>query len=383
LKVAVLQEKQDMAFMRLAIKEAKKGQGRTSPNPCVGAVVVRDGKVVGQGYHHKAGTPHAEIHAIADAGDACAGATIYVTLEPCNHTGKTPPCSQALLAAGFARVVIGMADPHGIASGGAAFLLSQGMNVQMGLLEQECRALNFPFLKYIATGLPWVVMKAGMSLDGRISKVKGKGGTITGNESKACVHKLRNRLDAILVGIDTALIDNPSLTTRLNKQGRDPLRIIVDSQLRLPADAKMLQQHSSAATWIFCDTKAPAGRQELLEKAGAVIHRVSRDSCGGLDLQEILHQLAESGVLSLLVEGGSGIHASFLRAQLFDEIYLFTAPFFIGDGGVPLLTGYQATDNQETLALASKKVVPMGEDFLFHALVKPSDSILSSLTGLS
>ncbi|MCI5159893.1 MAG: bifunctional diaminohydroxyphosphoribosylaminopyrimidine deaminase/5-amino-6-(5-phosphoribosylamino)uracil reductase RibD [Candidatus Electrothrix sp. AUS1_2] len=172
----------DSRYMYLALAEAKKGLGRTSPNPCVGAVIVRDGQIIGTGYHRQAGTPHAEVNAIADTvekGRECTGATIYVTLEPCNHTGRTPPCTQAILAAGFRRVVIGTADPNPVASGGADFLRSQGIEVTLGVIEQECRQLNYPFLKHSVTGLPWVVMKAGMSLDGKISRRQGKGGAVT------------------------------------------------------------------------------------------------------------------------------------------------------------------------------------------------------------
>ena len=208
----------DTAYMRLAIKEAEKGLGRTSPNPCVGAVIVRDDQVIGQGYHRRAGTPHAEVNAIADALEethSCAGATIYVTLEPCNHTGRTPPCTQAILTAGFSRVVIGMADPNPVASGGAYFLQYQGIEVKLGVLEQECRQLNYPFLKHSVTGLPWVVMKAGVSLDGKISRRQGQGGAITGSASKQRVHELRNQLDAILIGnVDFLLINMPQLVNR-------------------------------------------------------------------------------------------------------------------------------------------------------------------------
>ena len=227
----------DIKYMQLAVGLAKKGQGRTSPNPCVGAVIVRNGVVVGQGYHRRAGTPHAEINAIADAGESCAGATIYVTLEPCNHTGRTPPCSRAVLAAGLKRVIIGMADPNPVASGGAYFLRAEGLEVELGVLEDECRGLNYPFLKHSTTRLPWVVMKAGMSLDGMISRRRGYGGAITGPESKQRVHELRNRLDAILIGISTALIDDPSLTTRLPDGGRDPLRVILDRRLQLSPES--------------------------------------------------------------------------------------------------------------------------------------------------
>ena len=359
----------DIQFMQLAVEQAGKGQGRTSPNPCVGAVVVREGVVVGRGYHRRAGTPHAEINAIADAGEACAGASIYVTLEPCNHTGRTPPCSRAVLAAGLKRVVIGMADPNPVASGGADFLRAQGLDVVLGVLEDECRRLNFPFLKHSVSGLPWVVMKAGMSLDGRISRRRGYGGAITGPDSKIRVHELRDRMDAILIGIGTALIDNPSLTTRLPQGGRDPLRVILDSSLKLTPEAGMLQQESSAATWIFCGEQAPKQRQEKLEGAGAVIHRVDADPQGRLELSQVLQLLGKSDVTSVLVEGGAGIHGSFLRADLVDQVFLFTAPYFIGDGGTPLVEGYRVGKQGLPVTLTDMRTEPVGQDLLLQGLV--------------
>ncbi len=353
----------DLYFMRLALELARKGLGRTAPNPCVGAVIVRDGQIVGSGWHRKAGTPHAEVHAINEAGIACAGATLYVTLEPCNHTGRTPPCSRAVLAAGIARVVIGMADHNPVAAGGAEFLRSQGVAVDMGILEEECRQLNRPFIKYSSTGLPWVVMKAGMSLDGRISRVRGQGGPITGPESQRRTHELRDQLDAILIGIGTALIDNPSLTCRI-ENGRDPLRVILDSQLRLPPEANMLRQQSSAPTWIFCRRDAPVERQQVLEKAGAVIHRIDTDELGQLDLKQVLRCLGKSGITSVLVEGGAAVHGAFLRAGLADEACLFIAPCFIGDSGTPLITG--AADALLTGMTAEK----LGQDMLLRGLLR-------------
>ncbi|WP_417911890.1 bifunctional diaminohydroxyphosphoribosylaminopyrimidine deaminase/5-amino-6-(5-phosphoribosylamino)uracil reductase RibD [Candidatus Electronema sp. TJ] len=356
----------DLHFMRQALELAKKGLGRTAPNPCVGAVIVRDGQLVGSGWHKKAGTPHAEINAIADAGGAvaCAGATLYVTLEPCNHTGRTPPCSRTVLAAGIVRVVVGMADPNPVAAGGAEFLRSQGVMVKMGILEEECRQLNRPFIKHSSTGLPWVVLKAGMSLDGRISRMRGQGGAITGPESQRRTHELRDQLDAILIGSGTALIDDPSLTCRL-EQGRDPLRIILDSQLRLPPEAKLLRQQSDAQTWIFCRTDACAEKQRKLEAAGAVVHRIAADENGRLDLKQILQQIGQAGLTSVLVEGGAAVHGAFLRASLADEVCLFVAPCFIGENGTPLLTG-----NAPEVLLAELTAEKLGQDILLRGLLR-------------
>lgn len=326
--------------MRLALREARKGLGRTAPNPVVGAVVVKEGRVVGSGYHRKAGTPHAEVNALTDAGSDSRGATLYVTLEPCNHTGRTPPCTQAVLESGIRRVVVGMADPNPhVAGSGSRFLAEHGVDVLTGVLESQCRVINRPFVKHITTGLPWVIMKAGVSLDGRITLAVGKGGWITGEQSRRSVHRLRNRVDAIAVGIGTARTDDPCLTTRLSGGGRDPLRVVFDSNLTLSADAAMLTQNSSAETWIFCGQDAAAGHASTLEMAGGVIKKVLRGSDGHINLLEVLKNLGQQGVTSLLVEGGAAVHGAFLRQGLYDEANIYIAPVFVGEQGVPLITG--------------------------------------------
>ena len=326
--------------MRQALREAKKGIGRTSPNPSVGALVVNNGIVVGKGYHRKAGTPHAEIHALQQAGPKAEGGTLYVTLEPCNHTGLTPPCTEAVLKAGIARVVIGMLDPNpDVAGGGAGFLASQGLHVNSGILEQECRDINLPFIKYVTTGLPWVVLKAGISIDGRIAASQGQSTRITGDESLQRVHVLRSQADAILVGIGTVLVDDPSLTARIKqKHGRDPLRVVLDKELRMPASARMLRQKSSARTWIFCSRGAAGEKRKNLEAAGAVIKNVPVAARGLLDLKAVLTELGKARITSVLVEGGSCVHGSFLQTGLADQLLLFVAPVILGGQGVPLAT---------------------------------------------
>jgi diaminohydroxyphosphoribosylaminopyrimidine deaminase/5-amino-6-(5-phosphoribosylamino)uracil reductase len=330
----------DRKFMRQALLEAKKGIGRTSPNPSVGAVVVKNNIIVGKGYHRKAGTPHAEIHALQEAGPEAEGATLYVTLEPCNHTGRTPPCTEAVLRAGIARVVIGMLDPNPrVTGGGADYLAAKGLSVSSNILEKECREINLPFIKYVTTGLPWVMLKAGMSADGRIAAAPGQPTRITGKESMRRVHNLRNISDAILVGIGTVLVDNPSLTTRLDRQqGLDPLRVVLDKELRMPESARMLQQKSTASTWIFCASTVDRNKKKKLEAAGAVIRIVPVADDGLLDLKAVLVELGNAKITSLLVEGGSCVHGSFLKAKLVDQLFLFLAPFFLGEQGVPLAT---------------------------------------------
>lgn len=360
----------DFDYMRLALREAKKGIGRTSPNPAVGAVVVKNSRVVGKGYHRKAGTPHAEVHALNAAGAKAKGAILYVTLEPCNHTGRTPPCTAAILKSGIRRVVIGMADPNPwVNGGGAEYLASQGIDVARGVLEAECRAINRPFLKHTTTGLPWVIMKAGMSLDGRIATATGHSNWITGKESRLYVHRLRDRVDAILVGSGTALADDPSLTTRLpGGRGRDPLRVVLDSDLRLPVTAKMLSQQSAGRTMIFCGPEPAADKVKALTAAGALIRPVALHPGGGLDLKQVLRQLGSEGITSVLVEGGGTVHGALLRAGLVDEVKLFVAPIFIGGDGVPVVDRQGITVVGQAPRLTVVRTRRFGDDVLVEGV---------------
>ena len=361
-------------YMEMALAEAAKGLGRTSPNPAVGAVIVKGGEIIGRGYHHRAGSPHAEVHALADAGPGARGATLYVTLEPCNHTGRTPPCTEAILRAGIATVVIGMADPNPrVTGGGGQYLRQQGLLVVNGVLEEQCRALNYPFIKHSATGLPWIIMKAGMSLDGKISLCRGQGTALTGPESQRLVHQLRNRVDAILIGVETALIDNPSLTTRLAgvPETRDPLRIVLDSRLRLSAEARMLTQDSAAATWIVCSQEASLAQEARLVARGAQVVRLPPDQEGRIDLNGLVRFLGDNNLTSVLVEGGARVHGAFYRQGLVDELLLFYAPCIIGDQGIPLVQGFSLKGRGHAPILGSSLVQSLGDDFLFRALVSP------------
>ena len=247
------------AYMKLALRLAAKGAGWVSPNPMVGAVVVKDGQVVGRGYHRRVGAPHAEVEALRQAGDAARGADLYVTLEPCNHQGRTPPCTQAILAAGVRRVIIATLDPNPqVNGGGAEYLRSQGVEVEDGLLADEARRLNEAWFHYVNTGRPWVIAKAACSLDGKIATVAGESQWITGEAARAFGHRLRHRVDAILVGIDTVLADDPQLTTRLPRgRAKDPIRVVLDSRLRLPLTSRLLHLDSPAPTWVACTSQAP------------------------------------------------------------------------------------------------------------------------------
>ncbi|MGQ9512066.1 bifunctional diaminohydroxyphosphoribosylaminopyrimidine deaminase/5-amino-6-(5-phosphoribosylamino)uracil reductase RibD [Thermodesulfitimonas sp.] len=322
----------DEDYLRRTFELAARARGRTSPNPLVGAVVVRDGQVVGEGFHRQAGLPHAEIEALRVAGEAARGATLYVNLEPCCHTGRTGPCTEAIIAAGIKRVVAAMADPNPLVAGkGFARLREAGIEVATGLLEKEARALNEAFIKYITTRRPFVILKTAMSLDGKIATVTGESKWITGPAARRYVHELRDSCDAILVGIGTVLQDDPSLTTRLPKGGRDPVRVILDSRARTPLTARVLTQESEAPTLIAVTEMAPGDRVVALREAGAEVL-----VCGpgpAVDLGLLLSVLGEREITSLLVEGGSTVNASFLLQGLVDKLIWFIAPLIIGGHG--------------------------------------------------
>ncbi len=356
----------DSQFMAIALEEAKKGLGRTAPNPCVGAVIVLDGQEISRGYHKKAGTPHAEINALAKAGKKAKGATMYVTLEPCNHTGRTPPCSHAVVKAGIKRVVVGMTDPNPLVSGsGNDYLREHGVDVVTGILEKECRELNLPFIKHIKNGIPFVVMKAGMSLDGKLSYQPGVPGKMTGKESRAKLHTLRNTFDAILVGRGTLLADNPSLTTRLQEGGHDPVRVVLDSTLQIPLDAKILHLSSKASTYIICNATADAEKKASLSALQNVhVQVLDTQEGGGVNLKSLLRFLGEQGVCSLLVEGGAKIHSSFLKQHLVDRVMLFVAPLFAGSSGISLLDNFPVSNRENAPVLHNICYTAYGEDLL-------------------
>lgn len=358
--------------MGLALQEARKGLGRTSPNPLVGAVVVADGIVVGKGFHRKAGTPHAEVHALLEAGDLARDATIYVTLEPCNHTGRTPPCTHRIVESGISRVVVGMVDPNPLVGGsGLRFLAEKNIEVSGLVLEDECRAINRPFIKHISTGLPWVIMKAGCSLDGKLAAPDGRCGWITGIESRKEVHRMRDQVDAILIGVDTALNDDPSLTTRLDHQkGHDPVRVILDTHLRLTPKAKMLTLQSDAPTLIFCGSGVDQERRGALLAGGATIYEVPLKN-DQLDLGHVLKKLGELQLNSVLVEGGSAVHTSFLHAGLVDQVSLFMAPLFLGQESIPVVGDLGITDVQQGKRFKLSRVKRFGDDVLVEGLFSP------------
>ncbi|MDP3722043.1 MAG: bifunctional diaminohydroxyphosphoribosylaminopyrimidine deaminase/5-amino-6-(5-phosphoribosylamino)uracil reductase RibD [Candidatus Omnitrophota bacterium] len=322
-------------YMRLALRLARQAQGHTSPNPMVGALVVRDGRVVGQGHHRRAGAPHAEVEALRQAGARARGATLYVTLEPCNHTGRTPPCCDAIIAAGISRVVVAAEDPNPITDGrGIARLRRKGIQVVRGVLESEAEALNEPFRKAMQTGLPFVMAKIGQSLDGKIAVAGGQSRWITSEASRRLAHRWRSRVDAILVGINTILQDDPLLTARAGTpRPARPVKVIVDSRLRTPTTARCLSAQSPAPTLIATAGRHPARAAALARRGAEVLVLPPRQ--GRVPLRRLCRSLARRGIHSLLIEGGGEVLASALAERLVDRVVFFIAPLLIGGRATP------------------------------------------------
>jgi diaminohydroxyphosphoribosylaminopyrimidine deaminase/5-amino-6-(5-phosphoribosylamino)uracil reductase len=316
----------DEKYMRMALRLAAKARGRTSPNPMVGAVVVKSGRVISRGYHKKAGEPHAEAIALRKAGDAAKGATLYVTLEPCSHTKKrTPPCSPLVIQSGVKRVVISMIDPNPrVSGGGIRAIKSAGVEVATGILEAEARKLNEAFVKHVTTRTPFVTLKIAQTLDGKIATASGESKWITEEEARREGHRLRGWNDAILVGINTVLKDNPSLTARI-PGGRDPVRVIVDSNLRIPLNARVLTQKSEARTVVATLASAQKTKVRQLQGLGAEVLTV-KSADGRLDLKDLMRKLGKRDVMSVLIEGGAEINASSLKAGVVDKVVMFIAP---------------------------------------------------------
>jgi len=359
----------DAYWMRRALRLAEKGRGRTSPNPMVGAILVKDRKVVGEGYHAKAGEAHAEIVAFQRAGGEARGATLYLNLEPCAHFGKTPPCAPRVAEEGVKRVVIGMEDPNPLVKGkGIEILRKAGLDVEVGILEKECRRLNEVFCKYILQKTPFVILKVAATLDGKIATRNGDSKWISGEASRRLVHRLRNQVDGILVGVGTVLRDNPLLTARI-RGGRDPYRIVLDSRLRIPEEANVIGTSPSKA--IIATTElASREKIEKLEKRGVRI-LIFDIKEGRVDLKSCLSKLGEMGITSLLVEGGSHVNGSFLDQGLFDKVILFLSPKIIGDQQAPgIFAGRGVSNLQEAVGLKEIRAKRAGEDVFLEGYLE-------------
>ena len=314
--------------MELAIELAKKGEGKVNPNPMVGAVIVKEGIVIGKGYHEKYGQEHAEVNAFKSLKEDPSGATMYVTLEPCSHYGKTPPCVDKIIQSKIKRVVIGMIDPNPLVAGnGVDKLKMAGIEVKVGVLEDRCKKLNEIFIKYILTKKPYVVLKVAMSLDGKIATKTGESKWISSEKSRLQVHNLRNKLSAIMVGVNTVIKDNPELTCRI-ENGNNPIRIIVDSTLRIPINSKVLQIRDNK-TIIATTKKANINSiQELLNRNIKVI--IIEEKNGQVDLSELIKKLGELNIDSILLEGGSTLNYSALEEKIVDKAMIYISPKFIG-----------------------------------------------------
>lgn len=360
---------EDELYMAEALKLAGNAKGRTSPNPLVGAVVVREGRIVGQGWHRKAGTPHAEVHALNMAGELARGATVYVTLEPCSHYGRTGPCAKALVGAGVKRVVVAMIDPNPkVAGKGVKILEEAGIEVEVGVREAEARQLNKVFLKWITTGKPYVIMKTAMSLDGKIATHTGQSQWISNEKSRQRVHELRDVCDGILVGINTVLRDNPSLTTRLPAgNGKNPIRVVLDSKARIPLDCKLVTDGEAPLIVVVSET-APQERIEALEASGVEIITAGKEQ---INIDKLLIELGKRQMTSLFVEGGGRVNFSFLQAGAVDEVYAFVAPMLIG--GKDALTpveGKGFAELSSAVRLHDVSVENIDGDILINGYVK-------------
>ena len=359
----------DEHYMNMAIELARMAAGQTSPNPIVGAVLVKNGAVVGVGVHLRAGEAHAEVHALCMAGAAAQGATLYVTLEPCSHHGRTPPCADALIAAGVTRVVAAVEDPSPwVAGQGIARLRAAGVAVAVGCLGDEARRDNAAYLHFADGGLPYVTLKLAATLDGFIAASGGESRYITGAAARREVHALRSRVDAVLVGAGTVLQDDPALTVRFpDSQGkeelaaRQPLRVVLDSLLRLPRTARVVQDQA-APTLVACSDRASTEREQALVRQGVEIARhPERD--GRLELRAVLDGLAARGCRHVLVEGGSILASSFLRARLVNEVWLFHAPLLLG-AGISAFRGPETKSLAEAVKLRITSVRQVGDDWL-------------------
>ena len=367
----------DRDFMLRAIELAERGRGFTNPNPVVGAVVVKDGRIIGEGYHEKYGQLHAERNALASLTEPARGATIYVTLEPCCHYGKTPPCTEAIIEHGLARVVIGSRDPNPkVAGKGARILRDHGIDVTEDFMMEECDRLNPVFFHYITTGLPYVVCKYAMTADGKIATREGLSKWITGEKAREHVHRLRHNLSSIMVGIETVLKDDPMLNTRLDGL-TSPVRVICDSRLRLPLESNICQTAGELATIDVCafarEDEDYLTRKSNLEKRGVEVINLPGDD-GRVDLEKLMCILGERKLDSVLLEGGGALNESAFRAGIVNEVLVYVAPKIFGGSDSPgPVRGFGVSTPQDAYALELKDIRKFGEDILLDYLVRKGD----------
>lgn len=360
----------DEKYMNIALSLSLKGKGYVSPNPIVGALIVKDNVIIGEGYHKKYGENHAEINAFKNAIEDVKESTMYITLEPCSHYGQTPPCAEEIIKRKISRVVIGTLDPNPLVSGrGVKMLRKAGIEVDIGVLEHECMKANEVFMKYITRKEPFVVMKSAMSLDGKIATVTGQSKWITGEEARGKVHLLRKELAAIMVGVNTVINDNPELTCRI-EDGVNPIRIIVDSNIRIPLESKILKTAKSVKTIIATTEKADKHKVKIIEELGAQVIKVkSKD--GKVDLKKLMKILGEEKIDSILLEGGGNLNFSALNEGIVDKVQIYIAPKIIGGEkakGVVLGSGIQ--DLKEAFLIDEATCMNIGKDILIEGYIK-------------
>ena len=364
----------DERFMRQALGLAERARGLTSPNPLVGAVVVRDGVVVGEGYHERAGGAHAEIVALAAADRRAHGATLYVTLEPCTHHGRTPPCVPSVIAAGIRRVVVAISDPNPlVAGGGVTALRAAGLEVEVGRLGGEASRQNRVFLTSVRRHRPHVTLKAAMTLDGKIADVHGTSRWITGEPARREAHRLRSEADAIVVGVETLLRDDPALTVRLDHPWpREPFRVVLDTTARTPATARVISAGAAERAIVFVGARALSERIAALQGTGASVVRVA-ESHERVELGDVLAALFARDVRGVLVEGGGEVHAAFLDAGLVDRVAIFVAPRLLGGRTAATVVGGMGRALKEAIRLEGLTVRAVGDDLLIEADVVASE----------
>ena len=347
-------------YMDLAIKLAEKGKGLTSPNPMVGCIVVKRGRIVGKGFHRKAGTEHAEVLALNDAGKKAINSTLYVNIEPCSHWGRTPPCTEKIVESGVREIIIGMKDPNPLVEGFRE-LKFRGLKTKIGILEREARKLNEVYIKYMRTKRPFVILKVAMSVDGKIATSTGDSKYITSKEARAYVHQLRSDVDAVMVGLNTVLRDNPELTPRLVK-GKDPMKIVVDSKLKIPKNCHLMKD--PAKLIIATTSKAQKSMIKKLQQKGINVI-ITKSKKGMVELHDLMKQLGKHEITSVMIEGGSQLNSSAIKDGIVDKALIFAAPKIIGNGiGAIGSLGIKKID--KAINLKNPIVKKIGKDVLIE-----------------
>lgn len=359
----------DNHYIKKTLRLAKKGIGKVNPNPLVGSVIVKNGKIVGKGYHRCFGKQHAEVVAIADAGEETRGATLYVNLEPCCHFGKTPPCTDAILKAGITRVVVGMVDPNPLVNQqGIKILTSNGVHVTAGVEQKACELLNKVFIKYITQQLPYVTLKIAQSIDGRIATQIGHSQWITSESARKEAHRLRAESDAVIVGVETVIKDNPQLTVRMSR-GSNPVRIVLDSNLRIPLNSHLLKSHDANKTIIATINTDNTAKITQINETGAHIWQLEKNEENQISLPALMKKIAQARLSAVMVEGGSKVYTSFLKYNLADEVVIAIAPKILGSG-IETIGNLKILSVDNSIQLENLKFKKADPDFIISGTVK-------------